>query len=429
MNNYKKILPVAISLALGSSYASAVTLKLDNAGFENGMDGWNETEPAAISSDSYAGSKSLKITGSPGRVYQNVDIEPNTNYILRAYVKGAGQILVNTGNSGPGYKGAKFDVSDWTNVKLEFNSGSASSTQIGAKFTGSDDVRFDEFAMWTTSTSPTPTPSTPTPTPSTPTPTPTPSTPTPTPSSGSGWDLSEWKLSLPISKDSAFGNGGDSTAEIKPSGCSSDGSSLNDSFKNDFFDVIGSRVYFTVPLEGGSTTPNSSYVRSELRELYDWSPCDSDGDVSTTWSPAGTHTLSSSIKIEKFVTNTTPKVVVGQIHAHDIDQALVKLLWEGCDKPVRVILNERPGTDSDFSVTLGSVNCNSTWDYSVGIDDGDVVLSAGGVTKRLPFGGSDLVDDWEDETFYFKAGAYPQISKENGGEFVVSFSKIVIDHD
>lgn len=87
MINQKSLFMLA-AMTASSSFVQAATI--NNAGFEDGWSNWNETEPAAISGSAYKGSKSLKIQGSPGRVYQNVDVDRNTQYTLSAYVLGKG---------------------------------------------------------------------------------------------------------------------------------------------------------------------------------------------------------------------------------------------------------------------------------------------------------------------------------------------------
>jgi poly(beta-D-mannuronate) lyase len=119
--------------------------------------------------------------------------------------------------------------------------------------------------------------------------------------------------------------------------------------------------------------------------------------------------------------------VLGQIHAKDVSAATVKLLWEGKTKPVRVILNKST-EKSAFSVSLGTIKDPSKpWSYQIKMTDEGIELSAGGVHKKLAFG-KELSDDWKKETFYFKAGLYPQINKNSGGAFAATFSKLSILH-
>lgn len=150
MNNNKSILFAAALSTLSVGIAQAVTI--DNSGFENGWANWNETDPASISSSAYDGSQSLKISGSPGRVYQLVDVEPDVEYTLSAYVKGKGQIGINDKNGL--FKNVKFQTSSWTKVSKTFTNADQNSLQVFAKHNNSTgDVRFDNFELTATSDS------------------------------------------------------------------------------------------------------------------------------------------------------------------------------------------------------------------------------------------------------------------------------------
>ncbi|MEI8625610.1 polysaccharide lyase family 7 protein [Pseudoalteromonas sp. B137] len=143
MINHKKLF-ICTAITATSALSHAATI--NNPDFESGFSSWNETEPAAISSDAYSGSKSLKIQGSPARVYQLVNIQPNTEYTLSAYVLGKGQIGVNDLNGL--FKNKTFDVSSWTKVTKTFTSANTNSLQVFAKhYNSSSDVRFDNFTL------------------------------------------------------------------------------------------------------------------------------------------------------------------------------------------------------------------------------------------------------------------------------------------
>ncbi|TMP07085.1 hypothetical protein CWC11_07515 [Pseudoalteromonas sp. S3178] len=143
MINHKKLF-ICTAITATSALSHAATI--NNPGFESGFNSWNETEPAAISSDAYSGSNSLKIQGSPARVYQLVNIQPNTEYTLSAYVLGKGQIGVNDLNGL--FKNKTFDVSSWTKVTKTFTSANTNSLQVFAKhYNSSSDVRFDNFTL------------------------------------------------------------------------------------------------------------------------------------------------------------------------------------------------------------------------------------------------------------------------------------------
>jgi hypothetical protein len=252
--------------------------------------------------------------------------------------------------------------------------------------------------------------------------------------------LDNWKLTLPVTNTVMYGaktagEFADSAAEIVPGKCSLDGSSLSKETKNPYFKADDKGWHFRVPLEGGATTPNATYIRSELRELANnWKPCDETSLAN--WSYGGTHTLAATLQLNEIPdkplkkdgkSSTAPKVVLGQIHAHDINAATVKLLWEGAKKPVRVILNKTT-EKSAFSVKLGKIaDVSKPWTYIIKMTDEGIELSAGGVTKKLKFG-KELDDAWKNETFYFKAGLYPQVYKAGGGAFDATFTKISTSH-
>ena len=249
--------------------------------------------------------------------------------------------------------------------------------------------------------------------------------------------LANWKLTVPVTNAGFYNDttNPDSIAEIIPGKCSLDGSSLDETTKNPYFYSDKAGWHFHVPLEGGKTTPNSHYIRTELRELAnDWKPCDDTG--AANWSYGGTHTLTSTLTINEIPatplksdgkTPTDPKVVIGQIHAKDVHAATVKLLWEGKNKPVRVILNKST-EKTPFSVKLGKIaDPSKPWTYMIKMTDDGIELAAGSVTKKLKFG-KELDNVWKKEKFYFKAGLYAQVDKNSGGAFDATFSKISIKH-
>jgi len=263
--------------------------------------------------------------------------------------------------------------------------------------------------------------------------------------------LADWKITVPVTNAAFYGasatgadadafyalqgTAADSAAEILPGNCSLDKSSLSMDTKNAYFNADKKGWHFRVPLEGGTTTPNSTYIRSEFRELANgWKSCDP--TPTANWSYGGTHVLASTLTLNEIPatplkkdgkSKSDPKVVLGQIHAHNINAATVKLLWEGKDKPVRVILNKST-EKSAFSVKLGKIkDPTKPWTYIIKMTDKGIELAAGGVKKKLEFG-KELDNVWKDQTFYFKAGLYPQIYKSSGGAFDATFSKISIDH-
>ncbi|TCS35875.1 polysaccharide lyase family 7 protein [Reinekea marinisedimentorum] len=247
----------------------------------------------------------------------------------------------------------------------------------------------------------------------------------------SDFDWDGWKVTLPVNGDTYYDDGNtDSAAEILPmdeeSGeqCSED--VFNEDLENDYFWSDSEGLHFKVPMNLDGKTPNTSYIRSELRELYDWSPCETSSEAN--WAYGGDHTLEATLRMDDYNEDTT-KVVIGQIHGHDISYATIKLHWEGDDKPIRVIYNETPEESSSESVYLGYVDASDFFSYTIKMTDEGIELTAGGVTETIKFG-EELDDAWTDETFYFKAGLYPQEEpdEDSSDVYEATFSSVTVTH-
>lgn len=249
------------------------------------------------------------------------------------------------------------------------------------------------------------------------------------------FDLSQWKLTLPVSKTSYFGSGGSSTAEILPGeNCNVSGFTgdpLDDGYEDSNYFYTGSdgTMVFETPLSGGASTISSSYVRSELRELYDWSPCEDDG--AANWSPSGTHVLSGTLKVVDYYA-ADPQTVVGQIHAKNSDKALLKLQWDGPTQDIRAIVNANPTSGNPFSIDFGLIPGTDEWSYVITLDDGTMTIAVTyngtTVTESVTFGSGSMSSDWNNHVYYFKAGNYAQADKNSGGNFEVRFSALNTSH-
>ncbi len=144
--------PHAMRKPLIMSAVSAVLLtisgltgaQIKNPGFENRFNDWNETDPAAVSSDRRSGSRSAKISGSNGRLTQDVAIEANSNYVLTAYVRGSGRVGVKIGGQTVDERVSR--SSSWEKLEVAFNSGSNTSTNVFAAYYDREG-RFDDFKL------------------------------------------------------------------------------------------------------------------------------------------------------------------------------------------------------------------------------------------------------------------------------------------
>ncbi len=271
----------------------------------------------------------------------------------------------------------------------------------------------NEF-VWSTGTdfvSPAPTPTpvvTPTPTPSvTPTPTPS-STPAPTPAGDAEYpsdlmrNVDQWKITFPDGE------------EVKQ---------LAD-VENEYFYVNddGNGIVFYAPVRSSNgTTPNSSYIRSELRERT------ADGGSDIYWTTEGRHVL----YVKQAITHlpiVKPHLVATQIHgdkAAGIDDSMVMRLEED-----HMFLSFNGGKlREDFTVTtgyeLGTIHevifeVIDDKHYVYYSEDGNLnrAYQSGNASKYLVKDGSnDFVMDLNYDQSYFKVGNYTQSNAEKEGDY------------
>jgi len=135
---------VLVAAALSMGAANAATVNITNAGFEDGFDGWEDKNSAAISSDEYTGSKAAKITSSGGRFEQDVEVIANTDYELSAYIEGDGKIGVTIDGERTRLTGGGDD--EYEKVTVSFNSGSETTITIWGEYNDGT-ARFDDFTL------------------------------------------------------------------------------------------------------------------------------------------------------------------------------------------------------------------------------------------------------------------------------------------
>ena len=189
-------------------------------------------------------------------------------------------------------------------------------------------------------------------------------------------DLRNWYLTLPT------GSSGKPDTVRQPD---------LDGYSSRFFQVDprGDGVVFTANA-GGVTTKNSTYPRSELREM--------NGDEMASWSNrTGTHTLSVRQAVTE-LPKAKPELVTAQIHDAESDVMEVRL------EDKRLIAQYADG-EKDFVVdpdyTLGT-----PYDLQLVATDGRIdVLYNGRPAGSIPQSGTG---------WYFKTGSYLQSNTEKG---------------
>jgi hypothetical protein len=221
---------------------------------------------------------------------------------------------------------------------------------------------------------------------------------------GGNFNLSVWELQLPI------GSPGSPTT-ILPSQLEGANGYQNPAYfwtdKND-----GSMTFWDP--ESGVTTPNSSYARTELREM------NSNG-TAADWALGGNNTLSAELR----VVSVTSNVCVGQVHLGSggtSTKPLVELYYHSNGNIYLGTENSPSGGQTLHYIT--NVGLGVHWTY---------VINVTGYTINLTVNGSktsySIPASFDAYHQYFKAGDYNQSSSSsttNGAK--VKFYSVTVSH-
>ena len=115
-----------------------------NGGFENGLDGWDEIEPASESGDSHEGEGSAKLEDA-GSISQSLPVDPQSRYRVSGYIKGDATIGVLVEDDRTTASGSS---DDFELVSFEFDTGDVNSVTLFAETdAGADVARIDTFEL------------------------------------------------------------------------------------------------------------------------------------------------------------------------------------------------------------------------------------------------------------------------------------------
>jgi hypothetical protein len=221
---------------------------------------------------------------------------------------------------------------------------------------------------------------------------------------GGNFDLSVWQLQEPV------GSPG------KPTTIPSSRLQGANGYQDAYFytDSRDGAMTFWAP-EKGVTTPNSSYARSELREM------NRDGSAAD-WSLSGSHRLSATLR----VVSVTKNVCVGQIHlgsGGSSTKPLVELYYHANGDIVLGTEDSPSGGQTPH--TVGHVSLGKTWTYTIAVSGGNTVdLTVNGTTTHY-----GIPSSFKPYKQYFKAGSYNQSSSDsttNGAR--VAFYGLTVSH-
>jgi hypothetical protein len=197
--------------------------------------------------------------------------------------------------------------------------------------------------------------------------------------------LQNFKLQLPVPKT----DGRAGCMEIKTSEL------MRFSSEHFYSDPSEESLIFHVP-DHGATTLGSTYPRSELRDMREW-----------TMQGSEVHTLRGSLKILR--EPASGKILFVQIHGHANGSECLKMHWDkgkiGIDtKPTLGVAN--PKIIMHSSLKLGNLI-----EFFISISNYQLCVTVNGKTSNITFDKS-----WDNEKLYFKAGNYLN-DKSNVGSF------------
>jgi hypothetical protein len=223
-------------------------------------------------------------------------------------------------------------------------------------------------------------------------------------SPGGNFNLAIWQLQLPV------GSPGSPTT-IQPAQLKGASGYSNPSYfwtdKND-----GSMTFWAP--EKGVTTPNSSYARSELREM------NSDGS-SANWTLAGNHSLSAELR----VVSVTKSVCIGQVHlgsGGSSTKPLLELYYHSNGDIYLATENSPDGNQTPHYITNVAVGTHFTYVINVTGNKINLTLNGAKTSYSIP-------SSFNAYKQYFKAGSYNQSSSDsttNGAK--VKFYSLTVSH-
>lgn len=182
-------------------------------------------------------------------------------------------------------------------------------------------------------------------------------------------------------------------------------------YRSAWFDVNPERdgVVFRSPVGGGRTTPNTKYLRSELRELA------RDGSLAKWSNRSEVHALRSTLAVTE-LPKGKPEVVCGQIH--DDKDDVLEILASGPE--LYASWSKGKGKGSDKILLDPNFKLDEVFDIYIDADPDGVEVRY----NKQGFSKSYFREDLIVSNAYWKMGCYVQAyagqtGKYRGKEFVV----------
>ncbi|RMR48963.1 Alginate lyase [Pseudomonas syringae pv. syringae] len=219
-------------------------------------------------------------------------------------------------------------------------------------------------------------------------------------------DLGSWNLSIPV---------GSPPKTIETA-------QLVKGYDGKYFKSKTDAIVFWSPVTG-TKTENAKYSRSELRETW------SDGSLHNWVYPDADNFLNAKLEVDQVP--SSGKIVIGQIHAYESTEPLLKVEFQYKEdtKTGDIVAKVRNRYDDDESkvyTIVEGVKLNETFNYVIHLSKGGKLS----VSAKDQDWSTRISETWRDKPLYFKAGVYTQDNTgytSEGGK--ATFYNLDIDHN
>ncbi|MEL6523044.1 MAG: polysaccharide lyase family 7 protein [Pseudomonadota bacterium] len=270
------------------------------------------------------------------------------------------------------------------------------------------------------------------------------------------FDLTNWKLTLPVDSD-YFEDGNedytDGTAYEVKGYDDLEGFEAGEFF---FYDDSIDALVFRAGTTGAKTSAGTRYVRTELREMEG-----DNGETNSAWSISEGGALSATLRVDELPDEESEgsapwdysRVIVGQIHGEDDE--LTRLYYDSQGDVYfaneltggnGVDVDERSFYFEDENGNRPDISLGETFSYLINVEDGQLIVkifaddttytASDIVEDGVTIDATEIIDDWYDDSFYFKAGLYmgvqgddPDHPKYGDGFGEASFFAIDVGHE
>jgi len=186
----------------------------------------------------------------------------------------------------------------------------------------------------------------------------------------------------------------------------------------------GGESVFWAPVDGGATTKNAKYVRSEFREQI------VPGNDRANWPLTGTHVMRGTVRVSLLPTplkaGDNVKTVIAQIHGVESAPPIkLQVASARGNTVIYGIYNDTPVPSGGSSSRKLPIALCEPISYEIRVADGVLTTTVNGqqIDQR------DLKPAWSADTFYFKAGNYVQNSTKNAeGAAEVIYTAVMTEH-